>query len=133
MLRVRRIAIDPAQIKGVLPLPLARLRAGLPVLGNPTDLHEAVDLTAKEFGFGFGNAVSEEESAARYEQWTIPSPTRPLFQAGAVNFALHSQAKINTSNDARDRVGSRVGPLRTLRAGTVDQQKATTLAHELAP
>jgi alpha-beta hydrolase superfamily lysophospholipase len=28
------VAIDPAQIKGVLPLPLAQLRAGLPGLGN---------------------------------------------------------------------------------------------------
>ncbi len=54
------VAIDPAQIKGVLPLPLAQLRAGLPTLGNPSNLHRAVSLTAKEFRFGFGNAVSED-------------------------------------------------------------------------
>jgi len=29
------VAIDPAQIKGVLPLPLAQIRAALPALGNP--------------------------------------------------------------------------------------------------
>ena len=34
------VAIDPAQIKGVLPLPLAQLRAGLPALGNPANLHK---------------------------------------------------------------------------------------------
>jgi hypothetical protein len=58
---VAAVAIDSAQIKGVLPLPLAQLRASLPALGNPTNLHKAVALTQKEFRFGFGNAVSEEE------------------------------------------------------------------------
>lgn len=56
------VAIDPAQIKGVLPLPLAQLRAALPALGNPANLHKAVSLTEKEFKFGFGNALSEQES-----------------------------------------------------------------------
>src|SRR5204863_8926907 len=68
------VAIDPAQIKGVLPLPLAQLRSSLPALGNPANLHRSVTLTEKEFRFGFGNAVSEEESNELYEQWTIPSP-----------------------------------------------------------
>jgi pimeloyl-ACP methyl ester carboxylesterase len=36
---VAGVAIDPAQIKGVLPLPLAQLRAGFPALGNPANLH----------------------------------------------------------------------------------------------
>ena len=106
------VAIDPAQIKGVLPLPLSQLRAGLPALGNPANLHKAVSLTEKEFRFGFGNAVSEEESDALYEKWTIPSPARPLFQAAAANFVLHSQAKVDTDNDKR-------GPL-LLISGTAD-------------
>src|ERR1039458_6998969 len=36
------VAIDPAQVKGVLPLPLAQIRAALPVLGNPANLHKAI-------------------------------------------------------------------------------------------
>ena len=95
------IAIDPAQIKGVLPLPLAQLRAGLPALGNPANLHKAVSLTAKEFRFGFGNAVTQEESDELYEKWTIPSPAKPLFEAAVANFALHSPAKVNTKNADR--------------------------------
>jgi pimeloyl-ACP methyl ester carboxylesterase len=95
------VAIDPAQIKGVLPLPLAQLRAGLPGLGNPANLHKAVSLTNKEFRFGFGNALSEEESDELFERWTIPSPARPLFQAAAANFVLHSEAKVDTDNDTR--------------------------------
>jgi len=95
------VAIDPAQIKGVLPLPLAQLRAGLPALDNPANLHRAVSLTAKEFRFGFGNAVSEEESEELFARWTIPSPAKPLFQAAAANFALHSQAAVDTGNEDR--------------------------------
>src|SRR3954454_20822093 len=56
------VAIDPAQIKGVLPLPLAQLRSALPALGNPANLHRSVSLSEKEFRYGFGNALSEEES-----------------------------------------------------------------------
>ena len=106
------VAIDPAQIKGVLPLPLAQLRSGLPGLGNPANLHKAVSLTQKEFRYGFGNALTEEESNALFEKWTIPSPARPLFQAAAANFTLHSQAKVATENDTR-------GPL-LLISGTAD-------------
>jgi alpha-beta hydrolase superfamily lysophospholipase len=95
------VAIDPAQIKGVLPLPLAQLRSGLPALGNPTNLHKSVSLTQKEFRYGFGNALPEEESDELYERWTIPSPARPLFQAAAANFVMHSQAKVNTDNASR--------------------------------
>jgi pimeloyl-ACP methyl ester carboxylesterase len=95
------VAIDPAQIKGVLPLPLAQIRAALPVLGNPANLHKAISLTAKQFRFGFGNELSEEESDDLYEQWSIPAPARPLFQAAAANFALHSEAKVNTANEHR--------------------------------
>jgi pimeloyl-ACP methyl ester carboxylesterase len=90
------VAIDPAQVKGVLPLPLAQIRAALPALGNPANLHKAISLTAKEFRFGFGNELSEEESDDLYEQWSIPAPARPLFQAAVANFVLHSQAKVNT-------------------------------------
>ena len=51
------IAIDAAQIKGVLPLPLSALRATLPVFKNPANKHRAVALTAEQFRFAFGNAI----------------------------------------------------------------------------
>jgi pimeloyl-ACP methyl ester carboxylesterase len=106
------IAIDPAQIKGVLPLPLAQLRSGLPALANPFNLTRAVSLTKSEFRYGFGNALTEAESDALWEQWSIPSPARPLFQAATANFVLHAQSKVDTDNDAR-------GPL-LLISGTAD-------------
>jgi pimeloyl-ACP methyl ester carboxylesterase len=95
------IAIDPAQIKGVLPLPLAQLRSALPALANPLNLTRAVSLTKSEFRYGFGNALTEHESDDLYDKWNIPSPAKPLFQAAAANFVLHSQAKVDTANDTR--------------------------------
>ncbi|MBM7503756.1 alpha/beta hydrolase [Agromyces aurantiacus] len=106
------VAIDPAQIKGVLPLPLAQLRSGFPALGNPANLHKSVSLTKPQFRYGFGNAVSEEESDALYDRWTIPSPARPLFQAAAANFQMHSPAAVDTKRHPR-------GPL-LLISGTAD-------------
>ena len=120
---VAGVAIDPAQIKGVLPLPLAQLRAALPALRNPANLHKSVSLTEKEFRFGFGNALTEEESAELFDEWAIPSPARPLFEAAAANFALHSQAAVNTGNETR-------GPL-LLTSGTADHTvpDVTTTLH----
>ena len=66
------IAIDAAQIKGVLPLPLSSLRSTLPVFKNPANKERAVSLTADEFRYSFGNAVSAQESDELHERWTIP-------------------------------------------------------------
>jgi len=95
------VAIDPAQIKGVLPMPIRQLRATLPVMINPSNVSKAVALTGEQFRFAFGNQLSRHESDELFEQWTIPSPARPLFQTGLVNFQLHSQAVVNTENENR--------------------------------
>jgi alpha-beta hydrolase superfamily lysophospholipase len=95
------IAIDPAPIKGVLVLPPAQLRAAFPVLGNPANRKKSVSLTAAQFRYAFGNALSEQESARLYDEWNIPAPGRPLFEAAFANFAPHSPAKVNTKNSAR--------------------------------
>jgi len=106
------VAIDPAQIKGVLPLPLAQLRSALPALGNPLNKHRSVALTREEFRFGFGNALSQTESDDLFERWSIPSPVKGLFEAAFANFHLHAPSEVDTRNDTR-------GPL-LLISGTVD-------------
>ena len=98
---VAAIAIDAAQIKGVLPLPLSALRATLPVFKNPANSHRAVSLTAEQFRYSFGNALPPEESDALHERWAIPSPGKPLFEAAAANFSPHSPAAVHTDNDDR--------------------------------
>jgi pimeloyl-ACP methyl ester carboxylesterase len=98
---VAAIAIDAAQIKGVLPVPLSALHSTLPVFKNPVNIQKAVTLTREEFRYSFGNALTEQESDALYEQWTIAAPGRPLFEAAVANFSLHSPDKVDTDNDKR--------------------------------
>ncbi|TFV87169.1 alpha/beta hydrolase [Blastococcus sp. CT_GayMR16] len=109
---VAAVAIDPAQIKGVLALPLAQLRSALPALANPANLHRSVSLTREQFRFGFGNALTPEESDALFDRWVVPAPARPLFQAATANLQPHSQAAVDTANESR-------GPL-LLVSGTAD-------------
>ncbi|RPE46524.1 alpha-beta hydrolase superfamily lysophospholipase [Streptomyces sp. Ag109_O5-1] len=104
------VAIDAAQIKGVLPLPLSALRATLPVFRNPANKRRSVSLTAEQFRFAFGNAIPEEESAELYERWTIPAPGKPLYEAASANFNPHSPAKVDTENSGR-------GPLLLISGG----------------
>jgi pimeloyl-ACP methyl ester carboxylesterase len=104
------IAVDAAQIKGVLPLPLSSLRSTLPVFRNPANKHLAVSLTAEQFRYSFGNAIEAGESDALYERFAIPAPGRPLFEAAAANFSLHSPAKVDTTAENR-------GPLLLIMGG----------------
>src|SRR5438093_11538416 len=90
------VALDPAQIRGVLPLPFAQLKSAFPVLGNPFNYKKAVSQTPKQFYFGFGNAVSEQESNTLHAKYHIPAPGRPLFEAAFANFLPNTPANVNT-------------------------------------
>jgi non-heme chloroperoxidase len=90
------VALDPAQIRGVLPLPLAQLKSAFPVLGNPFNYKRAISQTPKQFHYGFGNALSEQESNALHAKYHIPAPAKPIFQAALANFNPATAAKVNT-------------------------------------
>ncbi|MEW1642563.1 alpha/beta fold hydrolase [Streptomyces sp. NPDC091219] len=104
------VAIDAAQIKGVLPVPLSALRAAFPAFHNPANRNRAVSLTEEQFRYAFGNAIPEEESAELHARWAIPAPGKPLFEAAAANFDPHSPAKVDTRNTSR-------GPLLLITGG----------------
>jgi non-heme chloroperoxidase len=95
------VAIDPAQIKGVKALPVAQLRSAFPVLSRPGNKDRTVSLTAEQFRYGFGNAISEDESNELYNAYAIPSPARPLFEAAFANFRRTSPAAVDTANSSR--------------------------------
>jgi non-heme chloroperoxidase len=95
------IAIDPAPIKGVLNLPVSALRVASIALRKPANRNLAISLTAEQFRYGFGNALPEQESAELFDRWTVPSPGKPLFEAGLANFTARSPAKVNTGNKTR--------------------------------
>jgi non-heme chloroperoxidase len=95
------IAIDPAPIKGVLALPFSALKVASIALRNPANRAKAVSLNAEQFRYGFGNALSIEESAELFEKWAIPSPGRPLFEAAFANFVPKSPTKVDIANTTR--------------------------------
>jgi non-heme chloroperoxidase len=95
------VAIDAAPIKGVLNLPLSALRVASIALRKPANRNLAISLTSEQFRYGFGNALTEQESAELFDRWTVPSPARPLFEAALANFTPRSPAKVNTGNKTR--------------------------------
>ncbi len=118
------MAIDPAPIKGVKALPFSQLRSGFPVLGNPANKKRTVSLDAKQFRYSFGNAITQEESDALFEAWTIPGPGRPLFEDATANFSRNSPAKIDTHLAVR-------GPL-LLTSGSEDHTVPKKVTLEVA-
>ncbi|WP_062291961.1 alpha/beta hydrolase [Demequina phytophila] len=90
------VAIDPAPIKGVTALPFSQLKSGFPVLKNPANKNRTVALTAKEFHYSFGNAISEEECNAIFDTFVIPGPGRPLFEDATAAFVTRSPAAVDT-------------------------------------
>lgn len=95
------VALDPAPIKGVIYLPPSSLRVASVALRNPANRNRAVPLTRAQFRYGFGNALSQQESDDLFDRWAIASPGRPLFEAALANLSPSSPAKINVRNATR--------------------------------
>lgn len=114
------VAINPAPIKGVRALPIPQLRSAFPVLRNPANRAKAKALTRSQWRYGFGNALSQQESDTLWEQWNIPSPCKPLFEIGVANFAPNSPAKVDVTDTER-------GPL-LITGGTADHTVPLTTA-----
>jgi non-heme chloroperoxidase len=95
------VAIDPGQIKGVLAIPFAQLRTGLPVLRNPFNKNKAISLTKEQFRYGFGNALPIVESDKLLEKWAIPSPVRGVFEVVFANLTYHAASSVNPRNSNR--------------------------------
>lgn len=95
------VAIDPAPSRGVLPLPVSSLKSARPVLGNLANRHKAVPLTFEQFRYGFANAVSEDEAKALYDEFAVPAPGAPLFQAATANVNPWTEATVNSKSPDR--------------------------------
>jgi alpha-beta hydrolase superfamily lysophospholipase len=95
------VALSPAPVKGVLRLPLAQLRAALPVLKNPANRNRTVELTPQQFHYAFTNTMSDADAKAAYDRYEIPGPGRPLFQAAFANLNPNAPSKVDSHNSAR--------------------------------
>lgn len=90
------VAIDPAPFRGVLPLPISALRSSSPVLSNPANKGRAIPLSFEQFHYAFANAVSDEEAKELYDEFAVPAPGEPLFQAASANFNPWTEAKVDS-------------------------------------
>src|SRR5581483_524736 len=108
------VAVDPAPFRGVLPVPFSALKASSGVVRNPANRHRAVPLSFEQFRYGFANAVSEEEAKKLYEEYSVPGPGAPIFQAATANFDPHTDAKVEIEHPDR-------GPL-LITSGEKDHQ-----------
>jgi non-heme chloroperoxidase len=87
------IAISPGQIKGVKAVGLNQAKSLFSILSHPGNLHKAVSLDPEQFENSFANQLSQDETDALYEKWTIPSPARTLFQLAFSAVEPHSPAE----------------------------------------
>jgi len=100
-LAVASVAISPAPFRGVLPLPISALRSASVALRNPANWNRAIPLTYEQFRYGFANAVGEDEAKRLYDEYSVPGPGEPIFQAASANFNPWSEAKVDTENPER--------------------------------
>jgi non-heme chloroperoxidase len=95
------VAIDPGPPKGVTKVPLAQIRAALPVLRKKSNREATVSLTERQFRFGFANAVSKDEARDLFQRWAIPGPGKPLFEATSAKKDPNSPAAVDTATSDR--------------------------------
>jgi pimeloyl-ACP methyl ester carboxylesterase len=95
------VSIDGGAVKGVKALPFSEIKSTFPVLHNPANKSRAVPITEKDFHYAFTNNLTEEESKAVYDRYTIPVSGRMLFQGGFANVTPHAATTYDFSNGDR--------------------------------
>jgi pimeloyl-ACP methyl ester carboxylesterase len=95
------VAIDPGPFRGVLPLPVSTLRVSAPVLRNPLNRGRAITLTLDQFEYGWGNALSDEETKQLYETYHVAGSAAALMQMANANVNPWTEAKVDPKNPER--------------------------------
>ena len=113
------VALSPAQFRGNLVLPPVQLRTAWPVLSRPGLRTGTWAHSPDSFARGFASAVPREESDRLYEAFAIPSPARPLFQAGLAAVTPRSEAAVTTRRERGPVLLVAAGRDRTVPAASV--------------
>jgi non-heme chloroperoxidase len=95
------VAVAPAPVRGVLPMPLTTLRALASILANPLNRGRAVTLDFDAWRYAWGNALAEGEARGLYETFAVPAPALPLFQAAVANLNPATDLKVDVRTGAR--------------------------------
>jgi non-heme chloroperoxidase len=116
------VALSPAPIRGADKLPWPQIRSALPVLSRPWNKDRVVALSQRQFRYGFGNAVSGEESRRLFDHFAIPGPGRPVFELTGAKKDPASPTAVDTSSADR-------GPLLIIGAGQ-DHMVPEVVSHQ---
>jgi pimeloyl-ACP methyl ester carboxylesterase len=95
------VAISPAPVKGVKPVPPAQLRSSFPALRWPGNAKRAIALSVNQFRYAFGNAITPAESFALHTEYAIPGPARTLFEIATANLRRESAAAVDVRTGDR--------------------------------
>lgn len=95
------VAVDSAQSAGVPVLPWSVVRGLMPVLGKPWTVNRTVLLSPKQFRYAFTNSLSQEESDRVRDEFVIPAPGKPLWQAATHLFMNTGDSRIDYSKPDR--------------------------------
>jgi pimeloyl-ACP methyl ester carboxylesterase len=95
------VSIDGTAPRGVFRLPFSAIKAATPVLSNPFNYWRCRMLSFAQFKYAFANVMTDEETRTTYEEYVIPGPGRPIFEAASANLNPWTIAKVNHGNNQR--------------------------------
>ncbi|KAH8690239.1 Alpha/Beta hydrolase protein [Talaromyces proteolyticus] len=120
------IALCPAQPTGIFGLPFSTIKATIPVLSNPFNVHSTVKITAEQFHYCFGNHMTREASDVLYNRYAIPSVAHVLWQEavgmlkktgpGQVDFGKQDRAPLLLVAGTKDHLVSQTTALKGFEA-----------------
>jgi len=76
------------------------LKLAFSALGN-SFRSKTASLTREQFRYEFANTLTETQSLAAFNRYTVPAPNRVLLQTAFANFSPHSATTVNFRNDTR--------------------------------
>ncbi|WP_328760391.1 alpha/beta hydrolase [Streptomyces sp. NBC_00271] len=120
--RLCAAAVSIAAVRSAREVPFSALRSPWSRLASLSSRLPTVTLSARQFRYAFGNAVSLEESERLYERCTVPAPSRPLYEVAAANSSPLPPVKSETANNGR-------GPLLLISGGEDNTVPASVVKH----
>lgn len=95
------VAINSAQSAGIPAIPWSVIRGLMPVFGKPWTVNRTVLLSPKQFRYAFTNSLTQEETDRVHEEFVIPAPGKPLWQAATHMFMNGGESSIDYAKPDR--------------------------------
>jgi alpha-beta hydrolase superfamily lysophospholipase len=95
------VSIAGAPVRGIPDLPLSTVRSAFHVLRNPLNRKKAVPFSEKHFRYAFGNTLSEEQSRAAWQRYSVPAAARVLFEGAMANLNPGTPFRVDFKKDGR--------------------------------